>query len=189
MRQGLLPHEIERLEKAGFDAEARDRIARTAASMPLIPLHRRFGRPVVYFLLLALSYVAAMLVLSLLPEPLLFVLVLAAAAGGAVLGAWLRWWLAGPASAERMAARRLARLAVTSRSPLINGLADPLAEDAERVRRAHLSGEGGEGLSGLAAIRRREAGKHLAAGLAVAGVLSIPVAAVTLFVFGDGAGR
>lgn len=189
MRQGLKPHEMDRLEKAGFDASARERIAAVAASMPLIPIHRRFGRPAVYFLVLAASYVAAMLILSLLPEPLLFVLVLAAAAGGAVLGAWLRWCMAGPAAAERMAARRLARLAVTSRSPLINGLADPLAEDAERVRRAHLSGESGGGLGGLAEIRRREAGKHLAAGLAVAGVLSIPIAAVTLFVFGEGGGR
>ncbi len=179
---------MERLERAGFDAGARQRIAAVAASMPLIAFHRRFGRPAVYFLVLAVSYVAAMMVLSLLPEPLLFVLVLAAAAGGAVLGAWLRWCLAGPSAAERMAARRLARLAVTSRSPLINGLADPLAEDAERLRRAHLSGETRDGLGGLAEMRRREAGKHLAAGLAVAGVLSIPVAAVTLVVFAEGAG-
>ena len=187
--RGLNETEIGRLQNAGFDAAAVARVQSTAARMKLLPLYRAFGRPVVYFALFALSYGAAMALLGVIGEPYFPVLVFIVMAGGGVLAMWLRWWRASPEGAEAMAARRLARLAVTARSPLINGLADPLTRDADLLRRAHLQGMPGEGLQGLAELRRREAGKNLAAGLAVAAVLSIPATALTMTVLIGDPGR
>ncbi|MEO1038891.1 MAG: hypothetical protein AAFX09_05045 [Pseudomonadota bacterium] len=180
--RGLTETEINRLKQAGFDEAAIARVSGAAASMRLLPLYRVLGRPAVYFLIFAASYVGAMALLGIMQEPYFPVLAFIALAGGAVLGMWLRWWRASPEAAEAMAARRLARVVVTARSPLINGLADPLTHDAELLRRAHLQGMPGEGLQGLAELRRREAGKNLAAGIAVAAVLSVPATAITMAV-------